>query len=123
MELKLYDFLLDFQTFIIEEEGVRVVKKGISSRSESFIEFEYIGSTINYKNSSKLFWLLISILFFLIGILVLIDRLKGGEVGDNAELFHFVTASFFLSVFLITKKNVISLTLPDSSNAIDFIGA
>lgn len=123
MEFNQFDTNFDRFKYIIEDNGLRLIKKRIASSTDTFVDFEDIGSKIIIEKSRKVLWLIISILFFIIAISVFIKRLNGGKVGDGAEIFHVTTSLFFLAVFLITKKNIIFLTQPDNTNAIEFIGS
>ena len=122
MEFKQFDTNFDRFKYVIEDNGIRLTKKRIASSSETFVEFEDIGSKIIIEKSRKLLWLIISFLFLVIAISVFIKRLNGGYVGSGAEIFHISTSIFFLIVYLVTKKNIIHLTQSDNTNAIEFIG-
>ncbi len=122
MEFKQFDTNFDRFKYIIEDTGLRLIKKRIASSSDTFVDFEDIGSKIIIEKSRKLLWLVISLLFLIIAISVFFKRLDGGHVGNGAEIFHLTTSVFFLIVYLITKKNTIHLTQSDNTNAIEFIG-
>jgi hypothetical protein len=94
----------------------------MASSSDTFVDFEEIGSKIIIEKSRKLIWLILCLLFLIIAISVFIKRLNGGHVGNGAEIFHITTSLFFLVVFFLTKKNIIYLTQSDNTNAIEFIG-
>lgn len=122
MEFKQFDINFDRFKYVIEDTGIRLIKKRISSSSDTFVDFEEIGSKIIIEKSRKLLWLIISVLFLIIAISVFIKRLNGGNVGNGAEIFHISTSIFFVIVYLVTKRNIIYLTQSDNSNAIEFIG-
>jgi len=122
MEFNQFDTNLDRFNYIIEETGIRLIKKRMASSSDTFVDFEEIGSKIIIEKSRKLIWLILCLLFIIIAISVFIKRLNGGNVGNGAELFHITTSLFFLVVFFLTKKNIIYLTQSDNTNAIEFIG-
>ncbi|MBK7468099.1 MAG: hypothetical protein IPJ43_15535 [Saprospiraceae bacterium] len=122
MEFKQFDTNFDRFKYAIEDTGLRLIKKRIASSSETFVDFEDIGSKIIIEKSRKLLWLIISLLFLVIAISVFVKRLNGGNVGNGAEIFHISTSMFFLILYLITKRNIIHLTQSDNTNAIEFIG-
>jgi hypothetical protein len=122
MEFKQFDTNFDRFNYVIEDTGIRLIKKRIASSSDTFVDFEDIGSKIIIEKSRKLLWLIISLLFLVIAISVFVKRLNGGNVGNGAEIFHISTSMFFLIVYLITKRNIIHLTQSDNTNAIGFIG-
>ena len=122
MEFKQFDTNFDRFKYATEDTGLRLIKKRIASSSETFVDFEDIGSKIIIEKSRKLLWLIISLLFLVIAISVFVKRLNGGNVGNGAEIFHISTSMFFLIVYLITKRNIIHLTQSDNTNAIEFIG-
>ena len=122
MEFKQFDTNFDRFKYVIEDTGLKLIKKRIASSSETFVDFEDIGSKIIIEKSRKLLWLIISLLFLVIAISVFVKRLNGGNVGNGAEIFHISTSMFFLILYLITKRNIIHLTQSDNTNAIEFIG-
>jgi hypothetical protein len=122
MEFNQFDTNFDRFKYIIEDNGVRLIKKRIASSSDTFVDFEDIGSKIIIEKSRKLIWLILSLLFLVFAILVFVKRLNGGHVGNGAEIFHIATCIFFLVVFFLTKKNIIYLAQSDNTNAIEFIG-
>jgi len=122
MEFNQFDTNFDRFKYIIEDNGVRLIKKRMASGSDTFVEFEDIGSKIIIEKSRKLIWLILCLLFLIFAILVFVKRLNGGHVGNGAEIFHITTSMFFLFVFFLTKKNIIYLTQSDNTNAIEFIG-
>ena len=123
MELKQFDINLHRFQYTIEETGIRLVKKRLAGSSDTFVDFEDVGSKIIKESTRKLIWLIISILFFVIGTAVLMKRIQGGKVGDGAEIFHYSVSLVFLITFLLTRKKVLYLTQPDNSNAIEFLEA
>ncbi|MCE2962849.1 MAG: hypothetical protein ACK567_03465 [Chitinophagales bacterium] len=122
MELNQFDLNLDRFKFIIENNGLRLIKNRIASNTDTFVEFEDIGSKIIIDKSRKLLWLILSLLFLIIAVWIFINRLEGDKIGAGAEIFHIVISLFFLTIFLLTKKNIIFLTKNDNTNAIEFIG-
>ena len=55
MELKQTDFNLDHFRFNIEENGIRINRKKLSSSTEIFIEYEDVGSKIILEKKRKIF--------------------------------------------------------------------
>ncbi len=123
MEFKQYDTNFKRLTFKIEDDGVKVIQKGITSSSEYFVEFEEIGTKTSIQKSRNLIWISLAILFLIIGISVFINRMNGGKVGNGAEVFHFVSSSIFYLVFILTRKNTFTLLNHNSFSGIDFIGS
>ncbi len=122
MEFKQFDTNFDRFKYVIEDTGIRLVKKRIASSSDTFVDFEDVGSKIIVEKSRNPLWLIISLLFLVIAISVFVKRINGGTIGNGAEIFHITTSIFFLIVYLITRKNIIHLTQSDNTNAIEFIG-
>ena len=54
MELKQFDSNFNRFSYKIEESGIRLIKKGISTSSDTFVNFEDIGSKIIKENKRKL---------------------------------------------------------------------
>jgi hypothetical protein len=120
-EFQQVGFNLDRFKFVVEETGVRVIQKRISSSTDIFIDFEDVGSKIIFEQSRKLGWFIVSFLFFSFGIGVFIKRLNGGDVGSGAEVFHLSVSVVCFAIFLFTKKNILYLAQADSTGAIEFI--
>jgi len=122
MELEQFDLNFNRFKYRIEETGIRLIKKGISSSSDTFVDFEDIGSKVILENTRKLILLFISILFLIAAIGVFIKRFNGGEVEVGAEIFHLAMSAIFFITFLLTKKNILFLAKTDNTNAIEFLG-
>jgi hypothetical protein len=112
---------LDRFRFRIEETGVRVIRKRISSSTYIFIDFEDVGSKVIHEQSRKLVWLIVSLVFFAFAVGVFIKRLGGGKIGEGAEVFHLSVSVVCFAIFLFTKKNVLYLAQADNTGAIEFI--
>jgi hypothetical protein len=123
MELKQFDINFDRFHYIIEDSGIRLIKRRLAESSDTFVDFEDIGSKIIKENTRKLIWLIISTLFLVIGTVVLTSRMQGKKIGNNAEIFHYSVSLIFFSVFLLTRRNVLFLTQSDNTNAIEFLAA
>ncbi|MGZ5190955.1 MAG: hypothetical protein ACXWCZ_08020, partial [Flavisolibacter sp.] len=121
MKFKQFDLNLDRFTFIIEDTGIRINRKKLSSSTEIFIEYEDVGSTIIVEKKRKIIWLILSLLFLSLSIYVFIRRLNGGNIGDGAEIFHLSMSLVLFTVFLFTRKNSLFLAHSDNTNAIEFI--
>jgi hypothetical protein len=121
MKFKQISINLDRFTYTINEDGIRLLKKGIVASSDTFVDFEDIGSKIIAEKSRKLLWLLIAIIFFILAITVFVKRLQGGPVGHGAEIFHISLSLLFFSIYFITKKNLLFLVKSDNTNGIEFI--
>jgi len=122
MEFKQFGTNLDRFKYIIEDDGIRIIRRRIASSTETFVEFEDVGSKIIKEKSRKLLWLIISFLFLVFAIAVFYKRLNGGKVGYGAEAFHLCVSAFFFIVYLLLKKSTLFLVQADNTNAIEFIG-
>lgn len=122
MEFKQIDTNFDRFIFIIEDTGLRLIKKKINSSTNTFVDFEDIGSKIIIENTRKPVWLIISFVLLTAAITVFVKRLNGGAVGNGVEIFLLTMSLISFLVFLITKRNIIFLLQSDNTNAIEFIG-
>jgi hypothetical protein len=122
MTFKQFDINLNRFKYTVEESGVRVINKRLFSVAERFIPFEDIGSEIIKEKERKLIWLFISILFLIISLLVFIDRLTGGKVGDEAEVFWLSVSAVFFIIYSFRRKNGLFLIKDDAESGIEFIG-
>lgn len=122
MEFRQFATNFDRFKFIIEDSGIRLIKKRIASSTDTFVDFESIGSKIIIEKLRNPLWIIISLVFLAIAISVLVGRLRGGKVGDNAEFFSLSISLFFFMIFMLTQRSMIFLTQSDNTNAIEFIG-
>jgi hypothetical protein len=122
IEFKQSRLLFEKNHYIIEETGIRLKNKKLSSSSDVLIEFELLGNKTMTEKSRSLIWIIISAFFLLVAILVFGNRMTGGKVGDSAEIFHLFTSLFFYLIYKITTKNNIYLIQSDKSYAIEFLG-
>ena len=123
VQIKQFDINFNRFQYIIEDTGVKLIKRRFSSSTETFVEFESIGSKIIKENTRKLYWAILSVLFLLIAIAVFVSRMKGGKVGDGAEFFHLSVSFVLLMIFFLTKKRTLFLAQQDNINAIEFIAS
>jgi hypothetical protein len=123
MELRQTDINFSRNYFRIDESGLFVFRKGIASSSETFIDFEDVGSKRIKENTRKILWLVLAGLSLLLGIAVFFKRINGGSVGKGAEIFYAVVSLLFLFIFLYTRKSILYLTQPDNSSAIGFFAS
>lgn len=121
MEYRQYDFNFDRFTFRITETGLQILRKRFASGSETFIEFEEIGSKVIKERSAKILWLILSGLFLFFAVWVFVRRLNNHSVGDGAEIVHLCISAAFLLVYLVTRKNILYLAQTDNTGAIEFI--
>ena len=123
MTFRQLDFKLDFSKYGIEENGLRIIKRKIfSSKVESFIEFENIGTEIREEKNRKFVWLCFSILFLILSISVFIKRSNGGKVGNGAEIFHLTISFLFFLVYQIRSKYQLCLRYDTYTDRIEFNG-
>lgn len=121
MEYRQFDFNFERLTFIIEEKGVNIKKKTISSSTETFRRFEDMGTRIVKEKSRKIGWLIAAAVFMIITATVFVRRMQGDKIGDNAEIFWLVIALILFAVYMLTKTNHLYLTHSDFSGSIQFI--
>lgn len=123
MEYKQFGLNLYRFRYIIEANGITVIKKKLAQHTETFIEFEDIGSKIIKDNSRRIGWLIASAVFLLLAIAVFFDRVTGGKVGKGAEIFWVCVSIILFIVFVMTRKQTVYLAQSDNTNAIEFIGS
>jgi len=122
MRFKQFDINFDRFTYIVEDTGIRLIIRRLSSSTETFVDFESIGSKIIRENTRKSRWLFISVFFILITIALFVYRHSGGSVEEGAELIYLSISATFAFVFVFTGKNKVFLAQSDNTNAIEFIG-
>lgn len=112
----------DFSTsnFSIEENGIRIIRKGIRTGTDTFVDFDDVGTKKIFETSRKIIWLILSILFLIFCITVFLRRLNGYKIGDGAEIFHLSFCLVLFALYLLTQKSLLYLAQPDNTNAIEF---
>lgn len=118
---KQFDFNLERFTYTLEDEGVNIQKRTLSSYSENFRKFEEIGTHRIKEKSRKIGWLITFLFFAAISIIVFIRRIQGAKIGDNAELFWLGIGLVCLAIYMLTKTNYIYLANRDYTGSIEFI--
>lgn len=99
--------------YIIEEDGLRIIRKSLGSASDQKLEYEEIGSKISTSKTSKIKWLYLSSLFCLSGIVMYYFYMV-------ISIAIFASGVFFFLMYVISKKNIIMLSQPDHSSYIEF---
>lgn len=122
MTFKQFDINLNRFKYVIEDSGMRVINKRLFSATERFVNFENIGSEIIKVKERKLVWLITSVLFFILALVVLNRRINGGKIGVAAEFFWLAISTFFFIIYTLKRRNSIFLVNDDQKNNIEFIG-
>jgi hypothetical protein len=122
MIFKQIDINLNRFNYIVEKDGVTVIKKKLFSVSKRFFPFENVGEKIIKERERKLPWLIISFFFFALALLVFMRRLKGGNVSDTAEMFWIIVSTIFFIIYAYNRKHSVFLVKDDMENGIEFIG-
>jgi hypothetical protein len=115
------DLKLNRKQFLIEKDGLRVVAKSISGRTEDYYDFEDIGDKITHQKKRLLIPLFISMMLFGYGTIILIGTLNGGKYGDYAVHFYYITGLVFFCVFYFFGKNNLYLSHKRNVSHIHFI--
>lgn len=121
MIFKQIDLKLNRKEFIIEKDGLRVISKSISGRSEDYYDFEDIGDKTTRETKRLLIPLFISLLFIGWGTIMLIGTLNGGKYGDYAVHFYYVTGLICFSIFYFFGKNYLYLSHKRNTTHIQFL--
>ncbi len=117
------DINLDKYQYIIENDGISVIRRRLLSVTKSFVPFENIGKEIIWEKERKLSWLIISAFFLILTLVVFYKRLShSGHVGDSAEIFWLTLSLVFYLIFAFKRKNYMLLLNVDKKSGIKFIG-
>lgn len=100
--------------YIIEDDGLRIIRKALGSSSDQKIDYEEIGSKITSAKTSKIIWFYLSSLFCLSGIVMYYFYVI-------IAIAIFLSGLFFFLMFMISKKSSIMLSQQDHSSFIEFI--
>jgi len=117
------DLNLDRFKYSIQSDGILIIKNSLFSSSKRKVRFEDIGSSILRQEEKKLLWLIVSLFFGLLAVLVFARRLSGDKnISDTAELFWLTVSAVFFIVYSFKRKNRIILVKDDSDLNIEFVG-
>ena len=122
MTFNQFDIKFNRFKYIVEDSGIRVIKKSLFKSDEQSVAFENIGSKIIKVKEKKRPWLIISGLFFVLALTVFIDRLKGDKVGEGAEIFWLIISAIFFIIYSIKGKNSVILFKDGKADGIEFMG-
>ncbi|MFZ9661674.1 MAG: hypothetical protein ACO29O_07330 [Chitinophagaceae bacterium] len=99
--------------YTIEEDGLRIIRKGLGSASDQKIDFEDIGSKVTSATNSFLTWIYLAVLFIVLSIVLFF-------VYRDLAFWSLLISAFFLLLFLNSRKNTIILAQPDHTSYIEF---
>ena len=111
MTFNQFDIKFNRFKYIVEDSGIRVVKKSLIKSDEQFVAFENIGSKIIKVKEKKRPWLIISGLFLVLALTVFIDRLKGDKVGEGAEFFWLIISAIFFIIYSISSSTTTTISV------------
>lgn len=100
--------------YIIEDDGLRIIRKGLASGSDQKLEFEEIGSKITTAKSSVLTWMYISIVFLIFGVVLVFFE-------NNIGSASFLASVLFFGFFLNSRKHATILSQADHTTFIEFV--
>lgn len=110
MDFRQTDINLTRREFQVQETGVHVSVKGLTESNESFVPFEDIGNDVSRDSSRKLIWIILTVSFLLLAVIMLVKRVSGHKIGEGAEIFYFGASIFSYALHLLTQKKTISLS-------------
>jgi hypothetical protein len=115
------DLFFNRRWFKIDDEGLLVTSKSLTTSSEIFIKYEDIGVKIIKSKGGKRGWLLASIVFFLISVGMFFFENSGGDTDKNVFVVYLIFAIISAIMFLLSYKRFFYLANNDNSNAIKFL--
>ncbi|MBA3900344.1 MAG: DUF308 domain-containing protein [Bacteroidetes bacterium] len=121
MDFKQSDFRLNRKEFYLENEGLRLVTKSLTTKNESFYEFHQIGTRITRDSQRTLFLLIFGILFIAWGVIIFIGKRNGGDYGDYADTFYIVTGLISIAFFFLLTKSYLYLSDDSNNSHIQFL--
>lgn len=121
MIFKQLNIKLQQKEFEIQKDGLRIISKTLSGRSEDYYMFEDVGDVITIEKRRLLIPLFISLLFFGMSTILLIGETNGGNVGYGAITFYYFVGGLFLCVFFFFGKNLLYLSTKDRRTHIEFL--
>ena len=107
--------------FEINDEGLSIISRSLSSNTELFVKFEDIGVKIIKDKKGKKGWIIASIICFLLAVGLFFDEKTGGNTDKNAFVVYLIFSIIFVVVFFMTYERSFYLADNDSKNAIKFL--
>jgi hypothetical protein len=115
------DLLFNRRWFKIDDEGLSVTSKSLTSSSEVFVKFEDIGVKIIKSKGGKKGWLIATIIFLLLSAGMFFFEKSGGDTDKNAFMVYLILAIISGIIFLLTFKSSFYLADNNNQNAIRFL--
>ena len=85
--------------FEINDEGLSIISRSLSSNTELFVKFEDIGVKIIKDKKGKKGWIIASIICFLLAVGLFFDEKTGGNTDKNAFVVYLIFSIIFVVVF------------------------
>lgn len=121
MSLFQKDLLFNRRWFNMNDEGLMVTSKSLTSSSEVFVKFEDLGFKIIKSKGGKLGWLITVIVSFLLAIVMYFFEKTGGDTEKSAFLGYLILAIMAAIIYLLTYKSSIFLTDNENKSSIRFL--
>lgn len=121
MTFKQFDLKFNRKEFIIEDDGLRVISKSLSGRSEDFYDFIDIGDKITREKKRLLLFPIMAILNFGICFSMLIAMQFGKEFGNYAEHFYFTVGAIFYIIHHFISRSFLYLSHKRQTSHIQFL--
>ena len=122
LSFKQIDLNLSRFEYVVEDTGLRIIKKTLTSTREQFVSFENIGSEVTKEREVKYVWLILSVLFFLITCWVFFLRISGRDVAETAEASYLAAGILCFVIYVARRRNVVLLVQDDGTHKVEFVG-
>jgi|GEM_PF-2059396 hypothetical protein len=107
--------------FKFTEIGLFVHSKTFFKTHEYELKYEDIGTKLIYIKKGLKAWLIPTCILIFLSLILLIDRLNGGDVEKGAEIFYLIPGLGCLIGYLLTYEKSCYLVKPNNKNAIKFL--
>jgi hypothetical protein len=123
MDTTLYqrDSFFNKKIFTIKEDELHVVSKSLVKSDEYTVLLENVGSKVIKSRSAKVGWLVATVFFFALWVIILIADLSGGKVGSGAIGFYFLLFVICMAISILTYKRTCYLVTRNNDNPIEFL--
>jgi len=86
------DLFFNRRLFKLDEEGLSVTSKSLSTSTEVFIKFQDIGVKVIKSKNGKKGWLIAAIVFLLLSMGMFFFERSGGQTDKNAYVIYLILA-------------------------------
>ena len=107
--------------FELTDEGLHVRSRNLTKGDEYFTRFEDLGVKVIKSKTGKRSWLIASIIFILLSVVLFFHERAGGDTEKNVFVVYLILSIMCAVVYGMTFKNSFYLATNNNDNAVEFL--